>query len=555
LSIQDRFTPDGTEADVCVVGAGPVGIAVAIASAQAGLSVLLLEAGNEDPRPSDVAPSDEVIAEGRHAPIGIAVSRALGGTSAWWGGRCVPYDDIDFVAREYIAEARWPIDHKAISRWYAKASNFFGCGRAVFAAQASPVGTLRFDELERWASERNMGRLHRAQLANSPRIRLCLNCEVRGLRLMPDGSNVDALLVSDGQKIRARSYVLACGGLGTARLLLLLQAQWPRHFGSNNGVLGRFYTGHISGKIADLVLSNPAKAHQHDFFLLDGAYARRRFTIPTNVQLAKRIFNTVFWADNPPFHEAAHASGTLSLIWLALACPPLGRRLVSEAIRVNHVGPQPHAPMAHLANVVRQPLRVAGDLGRIVRERFLRPRRKPGLLLFNTSGRYALHFHAEQEPRLENYVRLSNRVDSHGLPQVEIAFNYGRKDVQSVITAHALLDENLRQSGQGKLVYHLPREERAASVEAQAGDGFHQTGLTRMGDTAATSVVNSDCAVYGIPNLFVASSGVFPSASQAAPTFAAVALGFRLADHLARTVGRTPEISSSVPMDSMSALS
>jgi hypothetical protein len=57
------------------------------------------------------------------------------------------------------------------------------------------------------------------------------------------------------------------------------------------------------------------------------------------------LLNTAFWANNPPFHDAAHKSGVLSLIWFALFIPLIGKRLVSEGIRIFHSGPRPFRVM------------------------------------------------------------------------------------------------------------------------------------------------------------------------------------------------------------------
>ncbi|MGD5656743.1 GMC oxidoreductase, partial [Xanthomonas citri pv. citri] len=79
----------------------------------------------------------------------------------------------------------------------------------------------------------------------------------------------------------------------------------------------------------------------------------------------------------------------------------------------------------------------------------------------------------------------------------------------------------------------MPPEMRLTSILQQARDGFHQIGTTRMGLSPDDSVVDGDCRVHGIENLYVSSSAVFASSSQANPTFATVALALRLAAHLA----------------------
>jgi choline dehydrogenase-like flavoprotein len=55
-----------------------------------------------------------------------------------------------------------------------------------------------------------------------------------------------------------------------------------------------------------------------------------------------------------------------------------------------------------------------------------------------------------------------------------------------------------------------------------------------MDPNGKLGVVDTDCRVHGVNNLYVAGSAVFPTSGQANPTMMAVALGARLADHLCK---------------------
>jgi choline dehydrogenase-like flavoprotein len=59
-----------------------------------------------------------------------------------------------------------------------------------------------------------------------------------------------------------------------------------------------------------------------------------------------------------------------------------------------------------------------------------------------------------------------------------------------------------------------------------------------MGTDPKTSVVDVDCRVHGVANLYIASAAVFPTSSQANPTLTIVALALRLVEHLASECGR-----------------
>ncbi|MBV8698940.1 MAG: GMC family oxidoreductase [Bradyrhizobium sp.] len=533
------------DCDLCVVGAGPIGIALALACERYGMSVLLIESGREQPDPFAMALSaGHVVNVERHAPAEIAIHRGLGGTSRWWGGRCVPLDDVDFAGRPDLGCPGWPVSHDEIAAWYEAAAAFFGIGPARFTAPAgcwAEFGDTRCDQLERWTQENDVGRRHRLQLSNSHLIRVLLGATVTELHVSEDDQKVTALTVADARsrvRIEPPRVALACGGLETTRLLLQAQQRRPRLFGGPDGPLGQGYMGHISGKIADIVLADPASANIHDFFLDQGVFARRRLTLTTEAQTRERLLNIAFWADNPPFHLAGHGNGVLSMAWLALAIPWIGRRLVAEAVRISHVGPRPYRWARHIRNLARAPLPTLRQIGAILHARLLAAPRKPGFLVRSRDGRYALHYLAEQAPHGQSRVTLSTRKDAVGLPFLDVDLRYSDIDAQSVLRAHELLDDSLRRAGLGRLDFHEAPEARIAAILRQAKDGFHQIGTTRMALRPQDGVVDSDCRVHGIENLYVASSSVFPRSSQANPTFPAVALALRLATHLADRVQR-----------------
>lgn len=161
--------------------------------------------------------------------------------------------------------------------------------------------------------------------------------------------------------------------------------------------------------------------------------------------------------------------------------------------------------------------------------------RKPGFLIHNSTGRYALHYHAEHAPNPDSRVRLAASQDANGTPRLCIDLRFAERDVESVLRTHEILDLALREAGVGNLVYRRPPEARGESVWDQATDGFHQIGGAKMAFGRETGVVDKNCRVFDLPNVYVASSCVFPSSGQANPTFLGVALALRLADHLAVT--------------------
>ena len=539
--IRERVTPQEQSCDICIVGSGPVGIALALEFERLGRNVVVLESGGckVDARLAEASRAD-IADTRRHAPMEMAVCRALGGTSWTWGGRCVAFDDVDFEARSYVPNSGWPIRHEDIKPYYLQAAEYLCCGNDTFfsAPRLLPeIGDeISMSSLERWSSDPQLALAHRDRMQQSQRITFCLNSTVVDLELAERGGVVDEVVVHGPAavaRIKAGTVILAAGGIETTRLLLAVQRRWSKHFGALNGPLGRYYMGHISGKIANVVLNQPEAIADLDFEKdATGTYVRRRFTLSAGAQQRDRVFNTSFFPDNPPFHDARHRSSVLSAVFMALAVAPIGRRILPEAIRQAHVGSGARHFGAHLRNVLLDGPRGALVMSEIVRNRFLSKPRRPGFLVRNREGRYALHYHAEQEPNPESRVALASEKDEFGLTRVSIDLRFTENDALSVVRSHEILDLALRKSSVGRLEYWYPQAERVARVLAQASDGFHQAGTTRMGRDPGNSVVDTNLKAHDVANLYVASSSVFPTTGQANSTFLAVALAVRLAHHL-----------------------
>lgn len=532
--------PSG-EYDSVVVGAGPVGLTFAMEAAEAGARVLLVDAGDLSSGKSDVVPPatqrTEIVDPARHAPVQLTTRQGIGGTSWLWGGRCVAFEPIDFEARDFVPDSEWPIGIADVAPWYPATARHLDCGVAVFRSDQPDwdgLSDFTMSNLERWTRRPKLGPRLGARVIAHPRVDVLLDSRLERIDFADDGS-VAALVVERAgapTRLQASSYVLAMGGLEIARFLLRAQQDRPKAFGGVDGPLGRYYMGHATGSIADIVLDDPARAADLDFVRDESdTYIRRRFTLTEDAQRRHRVLNTAFYLDNPPFYEADHRNATLSLVFLGLAFPPTGRRIIAEGIRLRHVGPRPYRIRAHVGNVLRRPWRAVVDVTDVIRRRYLSPVRKPGFILRNEGGRYALHYHAEQLPNPDSRVRTRTAAD--GVSVLEIDYRYVEEDVDSLLRCHDLLDQELRAAGIGRVEYLAPDADgvRAMAWE-QSTDGFHSIGTTRMSDDPARGVVDRDGRVHGSANLYIASSSVFSTSAEANPTFVAAALAVRLAHHL-----------------------
>jgi choline dehydrogenase-like flavoprotein len=134
----------------------------------------------------------------------------------------------------------------------------------------------------------------------------------------------------------------------------------------------------------------------------------------------------------------------------------------------------------------------------------------------------------EQVPDPENRVRLAEARDEQGYPIPEIALRLTEPEVRAHQSALVLATEAL-----GLRSGRIARQFRLMLGAGRCDFFWHHMGSTRMASDPADGVVDADCRVHGLSNLFVAGSSVFPTGGIAAPTLTIVALALRLAGLIA----------------------
>ena len=522
--------------NICIIGAGPIGMVMALELAKLDEPVTLLESGEITQSQAAQDLSTSIIGEGdRQVEMSIAVQRSLGGTSNLWGAGCVPLDPVDFDDRPGLTRG-WPLTYAEFSRTFADACAYANCGMPLFDGALPGLsgadGDFNAGNLIRFADPPSFRTAYARSLQGSSHIRTYLDATATDMDFAGDG-RVSSLTVrsrtGEVGTVRAKSFIVACGGVESARLLLVGRRNGPLRFGGGEGPLGRYYMGHLSGSIADLKIGNPHLDRSLDFYRDEGnRYARRRFAPSRDLVLRERLSNVSFWPLMPPMADPAHRNGILSMAYLALAFPPTGRMLVSEYLRQVHTA-YPASKLAHVGNIVRDVPAITEFLPRFLHGRFVARTRLPGLHIRNKAGHYRLHYHAEHLPNPDSRITLTNHEDALGMPRVSTALRFSRADAEPIVRSHQLLADWLRRSGYGDVLLRANGEDIAASVLAQAGDGVHQVGTVRMGSSSNTGVVDADCRAFDAANLFVAGSSVFPTSGQANPTFSAICLAVRLA--------------------------
>ena len=526
------------ETEVAIVGAGPAGISLALALGRAGVRTAVIESGEESRQTwTRELAAAERLEPPNHAALEAATHRRLGGASWIWGGRCVDFEPADFDEKPGSSPPGWPISYADAIAEAAPAAAFLGIGPPAFDEDFDWLprdGALRA-RLERWCNDPRLVRRHMAEIRRSPLVRFYTGLTCTSVTLDSEGHSTVGLCVKSRsgapREVTARHYVIAAGGIESARLLLASAGQ-HRGLAGPESWLGRGYMGHLEGAVADVVLDGLEEAWV-DYRRGPGCYTRPRLMLSESILKREGLLNIGFVADNSRLADWRHASGPLSAAALALATPMLGETLQPGPIRQILLGRRlsPADVAGHLRNIVREAPQTAAFLGQVLATRYRRPT-APGLLARNRARRYRLSYVAEQSAVRESRIVLSQTRDPLGVPRVRVEKRVRARDAESVLRAHQTLDRELRRSGLGRLEFLGDPSTLQDRIMADAADGYHQIGTARMSADPRDGVVDPNCRVHGTSNLHVVGSAVFPTSGQANPTYLTVCLSLRLARRL-----------------------
>jgi choline dehydrogenase-like flavoprotein len=229
----------------------------------------------------------------------------------------------------------------------------------------------------------------------------------------------------------------------------------------------------------------------------------------------------------PNYADASHGSSVMSGIFLAKSILIPEYRTILQHNSTEIVA----APTAdHMRNVARGLPQLARFAGQWLFRIRLAKRKLPYTLVPNADGSFPLEFNSEQIPLASNRVQLADEFDRHGLRRVRIDWRVSEADVDAAFRGFQLLRDSFNRSGACEL--QLDEAKLRNQLSRSMPLGGHHIGTARMSASASQGVVDENCAVFGLPNLFVASSAVFPTSSHANPTLTIVAMALRLAAHV-----------------------
>ena len=516
----EQARPERLRVDVCIVGAGAAGLTLARALVQCGREVCVLEGGGLDFDTASQAFCAGTNAGAPYYDLIDARLRFFGGTTNIWGGRCVPLDPIDYERRDWVTHSGWPLSGDALTRYVRRAHDALGLGAFEYdhslwqtleqtPAKWIPEGFTtrfwRFDTLSERFQTANC-----TDLIDAPRCRIVIHANVQTLHKGPHAETVERATARtlDGHTtdVTANVFVVACGGIENARLLLSCD------LGNHHDQVGRYFMEHPHGRLGYL--------RTDDVYRIWSTFRKRerKGAIPVAPVLVAT-----------PNMQRAHGILNSAITFKLQRDPAKGPTLNKRLYRRMKQDLDPSASGRRLWRSYRA---ARGWTQRHIGASVKRWRADAGRL------RLSLIVRGEQSPNPNSRVRLSTQRDALGSPLATLDWQLSELDKRTVGVLAQRLDEALRAAGTGTIetAPWLDDGDCAWPIDPTVSEhpigGYHHMGTTRMSASPRDGVVDADCRVHGIRNLYIAGSSVFPTGGWANPTLTLLALTYRLAEHI-----------------------
>jgi choline dehydrogenase-like flavoprotein len=526
------------ETTLCIIGAGVAGITLAREMEKQGIDTVLLESGGFEP-------DDETRDLYRGEDVGLPYTfadgcrgRFLGGSSNCWGGWCRPLDPWDFTKRDWIAHSGWPFGMEEMAPYYERTHallklgpiNFDpafwekSIGRRDVRRIPLPSGKVR-DTVSQFSPPARFGKLYRDELRTAKHVRVFLYANAVNIdtdRAAHTVSKIDVATLSGRRMtVAAKVFVLATGGIENARLLLSSNKVQAEGLGNGNDLVGRYFMDHPrlqSGSVRFSRDWSRNKLYDIKYHYMNSSVAAHGSHIASQLALVpevlekEQLLNARVWFCSVfPGEGSPGAAALFRCKQALLKKEQAGWSLTKDMI-----------------TMLGNPIDTVGyGFTRLFQPRALIQGVRFQIIV-------------EPEPNPDSRVTLSpDKRDSLGMQRVRVDWRLTDRVRRTFDRTLAIVADELRRGGVADVALDPPIEGGVWPSTFEKEGTWHHMGTTRMHDSPTQGVVDRNCRIHGMTNLYVAGSSVFPTAGANFPTITLSALALRLSVHLGQQLAKS----------------
>jgi choline dehydrogenase-like flavoprotein len=496
------------EGDICIIGAGTAGISIALDWMNTSKKVILLEGGGFE--------YDDKVQElyagkttgQKYFPLKSSRLHYFGGTTGHWAGMCSPFDDVDFKKRDWVPDSGWPINKKDLDPFYSKAHETLKLGPYNYEFdywrhKLPNLNPFPLDNDVLWnkiwqTNPAKFGQLYDETIIKAKNIHLYTYANAVDVLANENVTKINKIVVKNHtgktHSVKAKYFILACGAIQNARVLLAANSQAPQGLGNDNDVVGRYFMEHLEIASSELWFLQPFPTDLYSW-VWGETKVSAELAITEEIQTKEKILN-----------------GTASLVPLS----------VGKFQKPRMETWQDEDPRNSLENMFKN----FGEAEEAAKN-------EKG----NIERAYQLNTRLEQAPNRNSRVTIGPEKDELGVPRANLHWELTALDKRSVRKIHQLIGQQvgIARFGRVKLMEFL-RDKNDDKFPNSTNGGWHHMGTTRMSKDPKKGVVNVNCQVHGISNLFIAGSACYATSGAPNPTLTLVALSLRLSNYIREKV-------------------
>jgi hypothetical protein len=488
-------------ADFCIVGTGPSGMSVLSKLIKLNKKIILLESGDLIQKYRH-----EILNEGfstgpRELDLINSRSRRFGGFGSLWAGKCGIFSKEDFEIKKNSPLSGWPISYDEINIYYKEACDLLNINYLNFSLKKkfksddifykllnNKNSLLEGQDFPHANEERkDISNKFRKTIIESKKINLITNATVVDLIQNLDNDNINSLKVlsinNKSLLVNAKFFILSLGGIENPRFIL--NSSLKEKFKQNN-YLGNCFMSHPGFGPTSSIIETVNMCNTQEL---------KNYTFGINLNPAERK--------------------KLNILNSNISIYPLHIQKIKKKKNLQNI-------FDRIVNNSRY-INTTNQIKCFFKKNNIENK------YWNTG------IGLEQEPRKNNKLFLSNQYCKFGKKKINIYWDkISHLEQKTVIDSTMAVGRQLKLTN--KSLQELNSDLMSGKIFDQQDPINHHIGTTRMANNFNEGVVDKNLKFFGINNLYLSGSSVFPTSGNIGPTFTIIALSLRLGDHLSKKI-------------------